>query len=103
MPSPDALSRGGFAVDNQKGVAVHVRVTPRSSKPGLKSITADHLELAVAAAPADGAANDQVRKLLAKLLGVAVSRVTLIRGQRSRNKSFQVEGMRAADAHERIL
>lgn len=103
MRSPEAAPRSrAFAVDNPDGVAVYVRVTPRSSKPGLKSVQKSEIELAVAAPPTDGAANEQVRKLLAKLLDVAPSRVVLTRGQRNRNKTFQVDGMRAADVRARL-
>jgi uncharacterized protein (TIGR00251 family) len=44
-------------------------------------------------APAlDGRANQAVRRLLAKRLGVATSRVVIVRGQRSRDKVIEVEG-----------
>jgi uncharacterized protein YggU (UPF0235/DUF167 family) len=70
-------------------------VTPRSAKPGIGGWKIDpggrpFLEVRVAAAPADGAANEEVVKLLARALGVPKSSVKLISGQTSRMKRFEV-------------
>ena len=46
----------------------------------------EELEVRVAEAPADGAANEAVAKLLAKALGVSRSKVAIISGLTSRNK-----------------
>ena len=72
-----------------------IRVTPRSAKPGIGGWRTgadgrDELEVRVAAAPADGAANEEVVKLLAKALGVSRSEVTIISGQASRHKRLAV-------------
>jgi uncharacterized protein (TIGR00251 family) len=47
----------------------------------------------VAAPASDGRANRAVCRLLAKRLGVARSSVTIVQGQRSRDKRIQVEGV----------
>lgn len=44
----------------------------------------------VTTVPENGRANTAVQKLLAKQLGLAKSRLTLIRGQTSRDKVFRV-------------
>ena len=72
-----------------------VRVTPRSSKPGIGGWRADsdgrdELEIRVAEAPADGAANAAIEKLLAKALGVSRSQVTITAGHSSRHKRLSV-------------
>lgn len=72
-----------------------VRVTPRSSKPGIGEWKTDpggrpFLELRVAAAPADGAANEEVIKLLAKALGVPKSSVSIVSGETSRLKRLEL-------------
>ena len=72
-----------------------IRVTPRSAKPGIGGWRTgadgrDELEVRVAAAPADGAANEEVVKLLAKALGVSRSEVTIISGQASRHKRISI-------------
>ena len=80
-----------------------IRVTPRSAKPGIAEWKTDpggrpFLEVRVAAAPADGAANDEVIKLLAKALGTSRSELSIISGATSRLKRvaipFEVEEAR---------
>ena len=70
---------------------ISIRVTPRSSKPGIGGWKTDpggraFLEVRVAAAPVDGAANEEVVKLLAKALGVPKSSLTIVSGQAARLK-----------------
>jgi uncharacterized protein (TIGR00251 family) len=70
---------------------IAVRVTPRSAKPGIGEWKEDSggrpiLEVRVAAAPTDGAANEEVVKLLAKALGLAKSQLAIISGQTARVK-----------------
>jgi hypothetical protein len=72
-----------------------VRVTPRSAKPGIGGWRMgadgrDELEVRVAEAPADGAANDAVIKLLAKALGISRSELTIISGTTSRHKRVAI-------------
>jgi uncharacterized protein (TIGR00251 family) len=72
-----------------------IRVTPRSSKPGVGVWRAgadgrEELEVRVAEAPTEGAANEAVVKLLAKALGVGRSEVAIVSGQTSRNKRIEI-------------
>lgn len=72
-----------------------IRVTPRSAKPGIGGWreTADgreELEVRVAEAPADGAANEAVARLLAKALGVSRAEVKIVSGATSRHKRVAV-------------
>jgi uncharacterized protein (TIGR00251 family) len=56
----------------------------------------------VTAPPVAGRANEAVRKLLARELGVPPGSVAVVRGKRSRDKLVEVEGMEA-DALRRSL
>jgi uncharacterized protein (TIGR00251 family) len=72
-----------------------VRVTPRSAKPGIGSWRKgadgrEELEIRVAEAPTDGAANDAVVRMLAKALGVSRSEVAIIAGATSRHKRLSI-------------
>jgi len=51
----------------------------------------------VTAPPVDGRANTAVRKLVARRLGVAASRVSVVRGASSRDKLIEVEGVSAEE------
>jgi uncharacterized protein YggU (UPF0235/DUF167 family) len=72
-----------------------VRVTPRSAKPGIGEWKTDpsgrpFLEVRVAAAPTDGAANEDLLKLIAKKLSLAKSSLTIASGQSARLKRIEV-------------
>jgi len=74
---------------------IAIRVTPRSAKPGIRNWRTgadgrEELEVRVAAAPADGAANEAVIGLLVKALGVSRSQVTITSGHLSRHKRVEV-------------
>lgn len=73
-----------------------VRVTPRSAEPGVGSwrMAADgreELEVRVSAAPADGAANDAVIRVLADALGIPRSTMEIVSGQTSRHKRIRID------------
>ena len=68
---------------------VAVTVKPGSKNPGIEA-TADGLIVRVRERAIEGAANDAVIKALAEHFDVAPSRVTLVRGDRSRTKLFDV-------------
>ena len=72
-----------------------IRVTPRSSKPGIGGwLTGedgrDELEVRVAAPPTDGQANAAVIALLAKELGVSRTAIEIISGEISRHKRVRL-------------
>jgi uncharacterized protein YggU (UPF0235/DUF167 family) len=48
------------------------------------------MKLRLTAPPADGEANRQARKLLAKSFGVGISRVKLVNGLTHKNKQFLI-------------
>ena len=50
----------------------------------------DGLTVQVTAAPEGGKANRAVRDLLARALGIAKTRLTLVRGETARDKVFRV-------------
>ncbi|MCF2514415.1 DUF167 domain-containing protein [Sphingomonas sp. G124] len=73
------------------GCAIAIRVTTRSSKPGIGDWRKDadgreELEIRVSAAPTDGEANAAVIKLLAKKLGIPRSSIEIVSGESSRHK-----------------
>jgi uncharacterized protein (TIGR00251 family) len=72
---------------------ISVRVQARARREGLIATREGVLLVRVAAPALDGRANRAVCRLLAKQLGVARSRVVIVRGQRARDKLIQVEGM----------
>lgn len=74
----------------QPGATLTVRVTPRASRNAVIR-EGETLRVNVTTVPEDGKANAAVVKLLSKALGVAKSRLTLIRGATGRDKVFRID------------
>lgn len=91
MARPRADLPGAAAVraliDGEARLAV--RVTPGAKVEALE-IVEGKLAAKVRAKPQDGKANDAVRDLIAAALGLAPSRLELLRGATSREKQFRV-------------
>ncbi len=73
------------------GREIAVRVTPKASCNKITQ-SPDGIRVYVTTAPENGKANAAVRKLLAKALGIAPSRLTLKRGKLARDKVFMITG-----------
>ena len=71
-------------------LVISVRVTPRAKHNEVGGIANGMLQVRTTAPPADGKANKAVARLLAEFIGVAPSRIRLLRGTASRNKQFVV-------------
>jgi uncharacterized protein YggU (UPF0235/DUF167 family) len=69
---------------------IRVRVHPRASRDRVEPAADGGFDIWTTAAPDRGQANEAVRRLLAKALGVSVGSVALRRGATSRNKLFEV-------------
>ncbi len=76
--------------ETEAGVVFTVHVQPRASRNEVCGIQADELKVRLTAPPVDDAANRLCVEFLAKLLGVAKSRVTIIAGTKSRHKTIRV-------------
>ena len=85
-----AKARGDWADLAVPGTEFALRVTPGAHRNSL-TMVGGALRAAVTAAPEDGKANAAVAELLARALGVAKSRLTLIRGATSRDKLFRLD------------
>jgi uncharacterized protein (TIGR00251 family) len=70
-----------------------VRLQPRAARDGLMGLRDGVLVARVTAPPVDGRANRAVCRLVADRAGVPTSNVTVIRGERSRDKVLRVVGV----------
>ena len=71
------------------GTEIAVRVTPKASRERILEEDGV-LRVYVTVVHEDGKANAAVQAALAKAMGLAKSRLTLVRGQISRDKVFRV-------------
>jgi uncharacterized protein YggU (UPF0235/DUF167 family) len=85
LPSAEAIRA---LADGEGRLAL--RVTPGARSEGIE-IAGGRVLVKVRAKPQDGAANEAVLALLAAGLGVAVSRLRMLRGATSREKLIQLD------------
>jgi len=81
---------------------VAVRLRPGGRGDELLGFAGDVLRAQVSAPPVDGRANRALCRLIARRLGVAPSRVTVVRGAKSRDKLVEVDGIEADEMTRRL-
>ena len=91
VPLPKWISQGS------DGAILRLYVQPKASR---SEVSGEHgegesvrLKIRVAAPPIDGAANEALLHFLKKATGVALSRLRLIRGEKSRSKDVLIQGI----------
>jgi len=84
------------------GVAITVRVIPRASRSGLAGTRGDAVLVRLQSPPVEGAANDELVALLASALRVPKRAVSIVAGDRSRQKRVRVVGIDVATAASRL-
>ncbi|MEW6320693.1 MAG: DUF167 domain-containing protein [Acidobacteriota bacterium] len=84
------------------GSVIDVRVIPRAGRSALAGVRNGAVLVRLAAAPVDGAANDELLAVLARALGVPLRSLTLVSGVRARTKRVRVDGLAPAVIHQRL-
>ena len=75
------------------GVRLTLHVQPKASRTGLAGLHGDAIKVRVAAPPVDGAANAELVRFLAELLGVTRAAVEIVSGESGRRKVVTVRGV----------
>jgi uncharacterized protein YggU (UPF0235/DUF167 family) len=75
----------------QPGASIAIRVTPNARRPEVELVEGQ-IRVAVTETPEAGKATEAARAALARAIGVAKTRLTLIRGATSREKIFRLDG-----------
>ena len=70
-----------------------VRVTPRGGRDEIEGVRDGILQMRVSAAPADGAANAAVTRLIALALDVPPTSIRVISGASARRKVLAITGL----------
>jgi uncharacterized protein (TIGR00251 family) len=81
--------------ENKEGVTLTVRVIPRASRSEIVGEYGDALKIKLASPPVDGAANEELIKLLAKAFAVPKISVEIISGHASKTKTVRIAGASA--------
>jgi uncharacterized protein len=78
------------------GVSIRIRVKPRASKSRVLAEKEGELEVAVAAPPVDGKANEELVRVLAEHFDVPKSAISIARGESGRSKLVRFSVVPAA-------
>ncbi len=80
---------------------ITLRVQPKASRNAHK-VKDGVLKVWLTAPPVEGRANAALVEYLSKVLGVPKSSLSIVRGERGRDKVVAVEGISLEDAKERL-
>jgi uncharacterized protein len=83
-------------------VLLDMKVVPKSSRDRIVGELDGALKVAVSAAPERGAANEAVRRLIAKALGLRVQQVTVESGHTNPRKTLRIAGTSVAAVQQLI-
>lgn len=78
------------------GVRLELLVTPRASRSEVAGLAGDRLRVRIAAPPVEGAANEELVRVLARALDVPRGAVELVAGASGRRKAALVRGVAGA-------
>jgi uncharacterized protein len=84
------------------GIRISVHVRPKSSRSAVLGVRERALDIALTSPPADGAANSELQRLIARALGVSQRDVSIVAGSSGRNKVIEVNGVSVEDARAQL-
>jgi hypothetical protein len=84
-------------------IDLDIRVIPRAGRSGFGGLRDGALLVRLAAAPVDGAANDELIALLAKTLRIPRRAITIVSGERSRSKRIRIAGIDREQALAKLI
>jgi uncharacterized protein len=83
-------------------VTFAVRVVPRSSRNRVIGVEGGALKIKLTAPPVEGAANAALIEFVAEWLGVRRSAVSIVSGDKARNKLVRVSGVKREQLLKRL-
>lgn len=81
---------------------LELSVTPRAATDRVGPFRDGVLRVRVTRPPADGEANRAVLRLVARAIGLPVSRLSVAAGERARRKRITIEGIDAGELGRRL-
>jgi len=77
----------------KNGIRLSAIIQPRSSKNEVTGIYNNALKIHLTAPPVDGAANKACIRFFSKVLGISPSKISIVQGFNSRNKTIEIIGL----------
>ena len=87
---------------DSSGATFAVKVHPRAKKNAISGELGEALKLSLTAPPVEGKANRAVVELIAELLSVPRTSVSIVAGESSRQKVIRVAGVSAEQVRARL-
>ena len=84
------------------GTLLKVKATPGARKSEIAGEAGGRLRVRLQAPPVEGKANRELIKFMARSLGLKKNRVSLVGGEKSREKTLLLEGLAVAEARKRL-
>jgi uncharacterized protein (TIGR00251 family) len=88
--------------ETKNGLALKVRVLPRSSRTEASGIQDGALKLKITAPPVEGQANEACLRFLAEALKIRRSQIALASGPASKTKTFAISGLDRRELEQRL-
>ena len=79
-----------------------VRVSPNAKKTQFTGFRQDELVLRLNAPAVEGKANKAAIEYISRYFGVARSAVSMVSGEKSRHKIFQIVGLKSSDLERKL-
>jgi uncharacterized protein (TIGR00251 family) len=79
-----------------------VRVIPRASKSAIAGHRGDAVLVRLSAPPVEGAANEALVDLLARAFSIPRRQISIVSGEKSRDKRVAIEGLTEQDVSARL-
>ena len=88
--------------EHAEGSLIYIKVRPGSSRQDLGGMSGDRLVACVHSPPEKGKANREVLKVLSDALDIPVSRLEIVKGASSRQKSVLARGLSPDVTRDRL-
>ncbi|MDB6174900.1 MAG: hypothetical protein JWL59_4211 [Chthoniobacteraceae bacterium] len=82
---------------------LRIRVVPNAKRSEVAGVYGEAVRIKIAAPALDGKANEALREFLARRLDLPGRAITLISGEKSRDKIVAIEGVEPAELRIRLL
>jgi hypothetical protein len=81
---------------------IQVKIRPRAKHPGVRNKVGDCVRIDVQSPPVDGRANREVIEIIARLVGVPISRVHIVLGKTRGLKLVEIDGVSQEELDARL-
>ncbi len=90
-------------MDIEKKCDLNVRVSPNSKRNRISQVSPDGMvKINLTSPPVEGKANIALIRYLSTVLDISQSNISIIRGEKIRNKLVRIVGIELKDAYQRL-